>query len=96
MLAACERSLHRCIDQVELEALQQGLKKATRHVYFNIEAKIDSTMAMVVSYFNLDIPPWEVSKTAKQVKQDIMKLRSFSLKHIYSETSWLEDKLGFV
>ncbi|KAF5175786.1 hypothetical protein FRX31_034627, partial [Thalictrum thalictroides] len=86
--AAHGKSKYNSIALIELNALEQGLQLAVRHNTTRLKAQTDSTN--VVSFMKQGSKPqWQASMMIKRIREQILKMETFSIKHIYREANRL-------
>lgn len=92
LAAAHGISPYTLIDEIELDAVQQGLKVVKRHGFRELIINIDS--ATVVHYLRMEDPPWNVRHRVHRIKQDMEEMRMCLVEHYYREANSLADELA--
>lgn len=90
--AAQGNSEYCCIDEIELDAVEQRIKLAMKYEYPNFVINMDSSI--VIHHVKMDKPPSNVRQSARLIKATVM--HSCVIKYCYREANSLADELANV
>lgn len=82
----------KCIDEVELDALEQGLEIACKYGYNRLIINMDSAIAL--HYVKMARPPWQLRGRVRRINIMMESLQECILEHCYRELNSLADELA--